>query len=77
MLGSAEEQSEAAGLGAPPEETQDTIQELNPEYGDETVRGPGLYTHTDDKAARGTTLAPLCLNRDQSRLMSLTLVSTL
>lgn len=34
MLGSAEGQSEAAGLVARPEETQDTILELNPAHGD-------------------------------------------
>lgn len=33
MLGSAVGQSEVAGLAAPPEETQDTIQELNPAHG--------------------------------------------
>lgn len=32
MLGSAEEQSEAAGLGGPPEGRQDTIPELNPAH---------------------------------------------
>ena len=35
MLGSAEGRSEAAGLVALPEETQDTILELNPKYEDQ------------------------------------------
>jgi len=38
MLGSAEEWSEAAGLVALPEETRDTILELNPKYRDQRVK---------------------------------------
>ena len=44
MLGSVEGQSEAAGQAVLPEETQDTILELNPKYEDH--RGKVLnFTH--------------------------------